>query len=272
MARFGMGQSKTMKKFDDKTVVVTGGASGIGHVIASLFAEEGAAVGILDVQDKEGEENAQTLRENGSKACYAHADITNYEEISEAIKTVNNELGDIDILVNNAAMVAGESFEDTSLEDWERNINVNLLGTYKVTHAVLPQFKARRKGNIILISSVNALMALGNPAYSVAKAGVISLGQQLATAYAGQGIRTNTIIPGSIHTPAWDFRAVERPEVFDVVKSWYPAGELGKPADIAHAALFLASDETTFINGACLVVDGGLTAGNHRMIKDIIGN
>lgn len=260
-----------MTRYAGKTVVITGGASGIGEGLVSKFAAEGAAIGLIDVLDSAARKSVAAIKANGGRAVFAHADISSYDEVCKAVAAINDALGDIDVLVNNAGMYAGESFADTSLEDWEMNINTNLLGTYKMTRAVLPQMVANGRGSIVIVSSVNALLALGCPAYSAAKAGLISLGQSLATEYAKNGIRTNTILPGSVPTKAWDIRAIERPDVFDTVKAWYPGGNLGKPEDIAYAAMFLASDEARFINGANLVVDGGLTAGNHRMIADISG-
>ena len=159
----------------------------------------------------------------------------------------------------------------TTLENWNQDIALNLTGHYMLTRLFLPDMEAQGKGVITNISSVNGAQSFGNPAYSAAKAGVISFTQTLAIEYGPKGIRANVVLPGTIETPVWQSRKNSRPEVFELVKGWYPVGRVGRPEDIAAAVAFLSADEASFINGASLNVDGGLTAGNFRMIKDITG-
>ena len=140
-----------------------------------------------------------------------------------------------------------------------------------LTSLVLPEMEKREKGVVINISSVNGIQALGCPAYSAAKAGLISFTQNVATEYGPKGIRCNAVLPGTVETPVWKHRVEARPDVFEKVKSWYPVGRVGRPEDIAAAVAFLSADEAGFVNGASLAVDGGLTAGSFKMIKDMIG-
>ena len=140
-----------------------------------------------------------------------------------------------------------------------------------MSRAVLPHMVARGAGAIVNVGSVNALLALGNPAYSAAKAGLINLTKSLATEYGPSGIRANLVSPGTIRTelPSWQKRLARDPQVFEKLARWYPVGRVGEPADIAAAIAFLASDEAAFVNGANLVVDGGLTAGLAPMIEEL---
>jgi NAD(P)-dependent dehydrogenase (short-subunit alcohol dehydrogenase family) len=146
-----------------------------------------------------------------------------------------------------------------------------LTAHFVLTRLVLSGMVAQGGGVITNVSSVNAIQALGNPAYSAAKAGLISFTQTLAIGYGPKGIRSNAVLPGTVETPVWRHRVEARPEVLELVKSWYPQGRVGQPEDIAAAVAFLSADEAGFVNGTSLTVDGGLTAGNFRMIQDIIG-
>ena len=144
-----------------------------------------------------------------------------------------------------------------------------LKSVFLCSKALLPQMIARRRGAIVNISSVNALSALGEEGYSAAKAGMISLTQNLAVKYGQFGVRANCICPGTVRTPIWRARVERDPRIFERLAKWYPLGRVGEPEDIAHAALFLASDEAAWVTGATLVVDGGLLAGNYRMTREL---
>jgi meso-butanediol dehydrogenase / (S,S)-butanediol dehydrogenase / diacetyl reductase len=148
---------------------------------------------------------------------------------------------------------------------------VVLKSVFVCSRAVLPRMLDQRRGVIVNISSVNALTGLGEEAYSAAKAGVVSLTQNIAVRYGQQGVRANVICPGTIRTPIWRERLKNTPDVFERLAHWYPLGRVGEPEDIAGAALFLASDEAAFITGAVLTIDGGLTAGMQRMARELQG-
>jgi NAD(P)-dependent dehydrogenase (short-subunit alcohol dehydrogenase family) len=166
--------------------------------------------------------------------------------------------------------VVGQAFDDTDPAIWRGDIELNLSGAFYVTHAALPAMLDRGGGAIVNVATVNALTSISEPAYSAAKAGLLQLTRQLAVEYGPRGIRTNAVIPGSIRTPIWDHRLAKAPQILDVLRRWYPVGRIGEPEDVAAAVLFLASAEAGFINGAELLVDGGLMAGLPQMTRDIM--
>lgn len=162
-----------------------------------------------------------------------------------------------------------QRFEDCTPAAWRSEIELNLTGAWIVTRAVLPGMLSLGGGSIVNVATVNAVTTISEPGYSAAKAGLLQLTRQLATEYAPRGIRTNAVLPGSIRTPLWDERLARRPEMLEVLKRWYPVGRVGEPADVAAAILFLASPEAAFVNGANLLVDGGLMAGLSLMTADV---
>jgi NAD(P)-dependent dehydrogenase (short-subunit alcohol dehydrogenase family) len=169
--------------------------------------------------------------------------------------------GRVDVLVNNAIC----STEDVVNNNWDANLNVALKGTNLCSQAVIPEMQKLGGGSIINIASVNGLIGLqGIHAYSAAKGGVISLTRSLAISHGKDNIRVNCICPGTIQTEVWEPIIEKNPKIFDEITPWYPLGRIGKPIDIANAALFLASDESSFATGAIFVIDGGLTAGLHQ--------
>ncbi len=180
------------------------------------------------------------------------------------------EFGPVDVLVNNAARATDKDLLDLDDEQWESDVSVALKGSFLCARAVLPDMTARGSGVIINVSSVNALGYFGNEAYSAAKAGVLSLTRSLAVRYGPSGVRANAVVPGTLRTPAWEERRRSDPEIFERVAAWYPLGRVGEPEDVANAALFLASDEASWITGVALPVDGGLLAGNARMMREMI--
>jgi len=260
-----------MPRYQDKVVVVTGAGHGIGRAIALHLGTEGASVAIIEINDAIGKETLALLENHGVKACFNHADITKPDEMKSAIAEINGKLGPIDLLVNNAAFTDSGNLEQISDEEWIREIDINLNGTYHATHAVLPQMVERKQGAIVIISSVNGLRYFGNPAYSAAKAGSINLAKSLASEYGKYGIRTNAVCPGSVRTDAasWKLRLERDPQVFEKLARWYPLGRVAVPEDIAKAVAYLGSDDASYINGVVLPVDGGLTAGMNVMIEEL---
>ena len=260
-----------MQRYAGKNVLISGGGSGIGHAICLRLAAEGANIILIDKDLQGGQAVEQELKQQNTKALFIRADITSEDDVEKVHKEATLFFGTIDVLVNNAGAAFAENYAMTTLENWNQDIALNLTGHYMLTRLFLPDMEARGKGAITNISSVNGAQSFGNPAYSAAKAGVISFTQTLAIEYGPKGIRANVVLPGTIETPVWQTRKDSRPEVFELVKGWYPVGRVGRPEDIAAAVAFLSADEASFVNGASLNVDGGLTAGNFRMIKDITG-
>jgi meso-butanediol dehydrogenase / (S,S)-butanediol dehydrogenase / diacetyl reductase len=256
-------------RLQNQVVLVTGGGSGIGQAISLLFAREGAVVFVAD-RVIEGSHSTvdQITAENGT-AYPLHADVSVAHEIKSMVDSALAQVGRIDILVNNAALSAGDDILNIDEATWDLNLAVVLKSVYLCTKAVLPNMIARKRGAIVNISSVNGITGIGEEAYSAAKAGVLNLTKNLAMKYAQYGIRANAISPGTIQTPIWQKRVAEQPDIFERLAKWYPLGRVGQPEDVAKAALFLASDDASWITGINLPVDGGLTAGSYRMSQEL---
>ncbi len=254
-------------RFKDHVVIVTGSGSGIGRVMAQKFAAEGAKVAVIDWKGEKAEEVAA---ESGGSAHAFRADVSKGADVKEMVKEVASKLGPVDVLVNNAAIADGDDVLKIDEPTWERDVAVVLKSVFLCSQAVLPSMIDRGRGVIVNITSVNGLSALGNEAYSAAKAGVINLTQGIAVRYGHHGIRCNAIAPGTIRTPIWQERIDRDPVVFERLVKWYPLGRVGEPEDIANAAMFLASDDAGWITGTVLTVDGGLLAGNYHMTRELL--
>lgn len=254
-----------------KRIVITGGASGIGRAMALRFLAEGGSVAIADL-DVDGASSVIAEHEGGTGIAVG-VDVTDEDRVAQMFARVGEEFGGVDVLVNNANNRPADellSMSPQAPQDWDRDVAVTLRGPYLCTREVLPRMIAQGGGVIVNIASVNGLAFYGNEAYSAAKAGVISLTRSTAVRYGPKGIRANAIAAGTVRTPNWAERVRIDPDVFDKVAAWYPAGRVGEPEDVAHAALFLASDEAAWVTGAVLPVDGGLTAGSYRMTVDLL--
>jgi NAD(P)-dependent dehydrogenase (short-subunit alcohol dehydrogenase family) len=252
-------------RFVDRVVVITGGGSGIGAVMARMFAAEGAAVVVADWDEDAARETIGSMKDGDGRAQAVVADISAPADVDRLVDVALNTFSRIDVLVNNAAVADSDDLLLTEPEAWDHDVAVVLSGTFLCTRAVLPHMIEQQGGAIVNIASVNGMSALGNEAYSAAKAGVLNLTQGVAMRYGRYAIA-----PGTIRTPIWQERVNRDPRVFERLVKWYPLGRLGEPEDVAKAAMFLASDDASWISGAVLRVDGGLLAGNAVMTRELL--
>ena len=251
---------------DGQVALVTGGARGIGKAIALRFAHEGADVGVLDIERETAEETAQEIRELGRRAVVSTTDISNPDAVSAALTQILGELGRLDILVNNAGIERRAPFLEITPEDWQRQVDVNLSGTFYCTQAAAREMSKRNYGRIVNVSSVAGLIGpIDLAAYGAAKAGIVGLTRAAALDLADYGITVNAIAPGPIETElmlgAWTAEALkERPQHGAIPR-------FGTVEEIAHTALFLASPESGFITGVTISVDGGAVSSGAYMVE-----
>lgn len=245
-----------------KVALVTGAARGIGQGIALKFAQEGAKVGVLDVNAADAQSVVDVMGADCGIAL--GADIRDPEQVARAVARLRERFGVCDVLVNNAAVMPAGRLHETSLDDFDRCLAVNLRGTYLVSSAVIPAMLERGKGSIIHMASVTGLRGLpGLAAYSATKGALIALARAMSTDYARDGIRVNAVSPGTIDSPMLhEFVAAQSdPESkrrqFDAM---HPIGRVGTIEEVANVFVFLASDESSFVTGSNYEVDGGLAS------------
>lgn len=253
-----------------RVTLVTGATGGIGRALCRRFAAAGDAVIVSDRDAGAVAALCAELGEAGTTAVAAAvADVTNAAALAGAIDSATAAIGPVDVLVANAGGASAGSIATTTEASWRRDLDLNLTGAMHSVEAVRAAMAARGKGAIVFIGSVNGLAMLGHPAYSAAKAGLISYARALAVEFGPKGLRANVVCPGTVRTPAWAERVARDPEVLDRLVKWYPLGRVAEPEDIAAACLFLASDDARMITGAVLPVDGGLMAGNRVMAAEL---
>ncbi len=250
-------------RFEGKVALITGGGSGIGEGIGETMAREGAKVVAAGLTLSKTEAVARGIEEAGGEALGVEIDVADSASVEAAIGKALDRFDRIDILVNNAGLSVGDTILDFDESAWDRNLDVVLKGMYLCSRRVLPGMIERRSGVILNVGSVNGLTGLGESAYSAAKAGMINLTQNMAIHYGPKGIRVNCVAPGTIRTPIWGERVEKEPEVFDKLAKVYPLGRVGEVEDVVPAAVFLCSDDASWITGVTLPIDGGLTAGSY---------
>ncbi|APA88190.1 SDR family oxidoreductase [Paraburkholderia sprentiae WSM5005] len=251
----------------DRVVLVTGACGGIGSVLCERFVEAGDTVLALDIDAAALQ--ALSARLGADKVAPVAVDLGDAAAVQQAVAAAVAQRGPVDVLVANAGAALGASLATTDAASWHRDIHLNLNGTYHTVEAVRASMIERQRGSLVLIGSVNGLAALGHPAYSAAKAGLISYTKALAIELGRYGIRANIVCPGTVKTQAWQARVDKNPQVFEELKKWYPLRDFATPDDIADAVLFLASPQARVITGVALPVDGGLMAGNRLMAEEL---
>ena len=247
-------------RLEGKIALITGGARGQGAAEARVFAKEGAKVVITDVLDSDGEKLAAEIGESGGDALFIHLEVTSEEQWQSAIAETVLRFGKLDVLVNNAAIWRRGIVEETTSDHWDAIMDVNAKGVFLGTKLVIPEMRKVGGGSIINISSVAGLVgSLTSSAYSASKGAVRLLTKSTAIQYAGEGIRANSIHPGYARTPMTE-ASFSQPENYQLRVVRVPMGKMASADDIAWGIVYLACDESAYVTGSELVIDGGLTA------------
>ncbi len=244
-------------RLTNKTAIITGGGSGIGQACAWAFYQEGANVVLFGRREDKLKETAQEL---GSRAMTVSGDMTRSEDLDRLVQETLSKFHRIDILVNNAGLFKGAPLHEISDEKYDEMMNINMKAVFQLTRRVLPVMMEQKGGNIIHISSILGIIAVPQvAAYNISKGALNQFSRSIAVEYGSYGIRSNAICPGLIET---DMTAdlMKDEELMQEWSKGYPIGRFGKPEDVANTCLFLASDESSFITGTVLPVDGGFTA------------
>jgi NAD(P)-dependent dehydrogenase (short-subunit alcohol dehydrogenase family) len=250
-------------RFEGKVVLITGAGVGIGRAAALLFAREGARVAVNSLTPANGQETVRLVTEAGGKALYIQGDVSRDADARRLISETVRAFGRLDILVNNAGIVLAGRADNTSEEDWDRTMAVNLKGPFLVSKHAVPVMREHGGGVIVHNASVVALKGVKDrAAYSASKGGLWALTKAMAADYLADGIRVNCVCPGTTETPSLDRRIQAFPDPAKARADFIarqPMGRLGRGEEIAAAILFAASDEAGFMNGATIAIDGGMS-------------
>jgi NAD(P)-dependent dehydrogenase (short-subunit alcohol dehydrogenase family) len=256
--------NRSMKfSLSNKTAIVTGGGSGIGKAIGETFAEMGASVHILDMNELEGTKTANEITKKHSPAFFYQCDVSKSDEVEKVFKEIHAINDGIDILINNAGIGFVGNIENTREEDLDRLYNVNVKGVFNCTKAAIPYFKEKNNGVIINMASIASSVGISDRfAYSMSKGAVLAMTYAIAKDYLAQNIRCNCISPARVHTSFVDgFIKKNYPgrekEMFENLSASQPIGRMGKPDEVANLALYLCSDEAAFVTGTDFPIDGG---------------
>lgn len=251
-------------RLKDKVCIITGAGGGMGKVAAEMFSKEGAKVAVFERDQKAGKQVVDQINQDGGEASFFEVDIIDEDAVKNAVEGVVEEYGRIDVLYNNAGVMpeADNSVINTEQAVWDLVMNINVKGIFLMTKYVIPVMEKQASGSIINIASFVAQMGCSVPqdAYTASKGAVVALTKSLAIQFRPKGIRTNAISPGPIETPLLMEWLVSDEEAKAVRLGRQPAGRFGKPEDIVNCAIYLASDESDWTNGANINVDGGITA------------
>jgi 3alpha(or 20beta)-hydroxysteroid dehydrogenase len=248
-------------RLEGKIAIVSGGARGVGAAISRLFALEGAAVLVTDILDELGEQTVAAIVAEGGRAVYQHLDVTVEADWDAAVQRCKEEFGDVNVLVSNAFYFGGAPLADATTEDWRRSTSVNLDGPFFGMRAVLPTMRGNRDGSIVAIASSDGPDASlpHHAAYQASKAGTVAMVRHVAVTYGHDGVRANSVHPGPIRTPVLE----ENPDFITAVEEFskgFPVGRISEPEEVAWVAVFLASDESSYVTASRYLVEGGSTA------------
>jgi len=248
-------------RISDKVAIITGAASGIGRATAILFAKEGGKVVVADKNEVGGNETVDLIRSDGGQAIFDYVNVTSATDIQGMVKTTINTYGKLNILVNNAGIAIRLPVVDLSEEDWDRNIDVNLKSIYLSSKYAIPRMIENSGGSIVNIASIYGIVGGRiRAAYAASKGGVVNLTRSMALDYALHKIRVNCVCPGFVNTPLLK-NILKDKEEYQALADLHPMGRLGDMLEIALGVLYLASDESSFVTGIALPIDGGYTAG-----------
>ncbi len=250
-------------RLEDKVAIITGAGGGMGRVASELFAAEGAKIVVAEFDEEAGEETVKLVREAGGKASFVKTDVSDEASAARMVKHATEIYGRVDVLYNNAGIMpeADHSVVDTDVDTWDKVMAVNVRGVFLGCKYAIPKMVEQGSGSIINISSFVALLGCSVPqdAYTASKGALLSLTRSLAVQFGPSGVRTNAICPGPVETPLLMDWLVKDEEAKRIRLARNPSGRFGKPEEIVNMALYLASDESRWTNGATLVVDGGIS-------------